>query len=180
MWSDWHSCLCDFLVLLFRLIFIHFFVCEAFIRCSLERRRFCRKLNLIETEIMFVPYSFTVQGSNVRTRDIFIHFFCVKMSNTIFRCLVIHMINLLRFRSHQHCTGYTRMRSEENRCERAIDTTKTTKRKQTTNCLHVYHMDAESNAELFRKRNEERWPKSFTFDGASVGNWICIGLGVEH
>lgn len=48
------------------------------------------------------------------------------------------------------------MRSEENRCERAIDTTKTTKRKQTTNCLRVYHMDAESNAELLKKKNETR------------------------
>lgn len=65
--------------------------------------------------------------------------------------------------------------NEENQCKpRDRHNNETTKRKQITNFSCVYHMDAESNANccVVETKGAQRLAKSFTFDGASVGNWI--------
>lgn len=141
---------------------------------------FSRKFNLIETEILFVPYLHIAQ----RSRAFFLRIFT---SSPVFRCLAIHIfplsLSVVRFRSLDHCTKNTPNHSRENQCERAIDIIKTTKRKQTTNffSLRLSHgRRVDTWIFLCSKPNEERWPKSFTFDGASVGNWIGIDVDGEH
>lgn len=123
------------------------------------------------------------------SRNVHFLFFCLSqvqpsvVSQFTFLFFVLFFDLARGFRS-LHEIHSTHTHGEAHRNARAIDPIETTKRKQTTKIpfFALIVMSAESNAKLFffSKRNEERLPKSFTFDGASVGNWMCIDVGAEH
>lgn len=146
---------------------------------------------------MFIPYSlivhhplFTIQHF---TRAFFFAPFVFYSVFPLFRKIHIFPLSLsfsgalFCFHSLVQCTRYTESMHtapEKHQCECARSThnekNNKNENKQQKMFLRLSH-GRQVEREIFcLKRNEERLPKSFTFDGASIGNWICIDVGGQH